>query len=172
MRGGSASPVRTVAWSCDGKRAAVGYDNKGLRVWEADLRSAGVVVEGDRSSTALPSGKAASPHVGHVAAVAWSPTDPNILVSGCKGGQQGVIAVWDVRTPSAPICVLPPVRLDIMRLAFHPSGTQFAAVLVGRACDEAIFVKRVEGPDGVSWVQRQDARINGTGLTGGIEEVS
>jgi hypothetical protein len=59
----------------------------------------------------LPKGTESSPHNGHVgayidpsgavtetiAALAFSPVEPNILVSGCKSAVDGpVVVVWDI----------------------------------------------------------------------------
>lgn len=164
MRGGHGHPVRALAWSSDGRRVAVGYEQKGLRIWEVDARG---VVEGERSSTSLPKG-GSSPHLGNVATLAWSPTDANILVSGCKGVTDGMIAVWDIRFPSAPVATFTRPRVDVMHIAFHPSGTQFAAVSPGRERDEVLFYKL----EGGAWVQRNDVMINGPGCDVGADEVS
>ena len=57
---GAQRPVRSIAWSCDGRKVAVGTEMKGLRVY--DVRSSGV--EGSGSS--IPSGSRSSPHNGHI----------------------------------------------------------------------------------------------------------
>jgi len=35
VKGGISKAGRSVAWSCDGKKVAVGTEFKGLRVWDA-----------------------------------------------------------------------------------------------------------------------------------------
>lgn len=132
-------------------------------MWEVDARG---VVESERTSIPLPKGKGESPHLGNVGSVVWSPTDPNILISGCKGKGDGVVAVWDLRSPAAPVAMFTLPRTDVMHVAFHPSGTQFAAVSPGRERDEVLFYRLDAGV----WVKRDDVMINGPGCGGGTEE--
>lgn len=126
---GAGKPVRSIAWSCDGKRVATGLETRSLRVWEvresvspyASLRLVcrlKLIEQIDSSSSfSLPSSSSKpSPHNGNIgeeseqtsghklmspAALAFSPTDPHILVSGCRlAASGGVLAVWDVSSGS------------------------------------------------------------------------
>lgn len=160
MRAGGQHFVRSLAFSADGTHIAVGHESKTLRLYPA---SGGVI--SDRGTTLPSSGD--SPHRGNVANLAWSPTDPHILVSGCKGVRgDSVVAVWDVRTPAAAIAQFG-VPGDVLHVAFHPNGRHFAAVCPRTERDVVFFYHLKDG----AWVKREDVQINGAGVGGG-EEVS
>lgn len=56
-------------------------------------------------------GDKASPHVGYVSAIAWSPTEGNILASGCKVAPRGakvpaMLCIWDINGSSRLLMLL------------------------------------------------------------------
>lgn len=172
IRGGNSKPVKSIAWSCDGRRVATGTEMKGLRVWDATPRLGAVHAVSIEAGHSIPlpsSSKSPNPHNGHVAAVAWSPIDPTLLVSGCKGASGGgVVVVWDVSKPTAPLASFK-ITGDVLHVAFHPSGTHFAAVCPRSTRDEVFFFRRSD--DG-TWEQRSDVMMGGAGIDIGVEEVS
>jgi THO complex subunit 3 len=169
-----------MAWSYDGQRVATGTELKGVRVWPVTPSSSSgrgmyantpsphaVTIES--SSIALPS-RGVSPHTGHVGTLAFSPAPDaaHILVSGCKGAKGGsVIAVWDVRSPAGPLATFK-IPGDVLHLAFHPSGSHFAAVCPRSIRDEVVFFRQTE----TGWVQREDVMLGGLGIDVGVDEVS
>ncbi|KAL1409784.1 hypothetical protein Q8F55_003781 [Vanrija albida] len=174
---GSSSLVRALAWNCDGRKVASGSEYSGLRIHDvlAHPRAKdgtptphGTEVR-DRPVSLPSSGK--SPHHGHVAALAWSPTDPRILVSGCKSTSGGVVCVWDITAPSAPAAMFK-ISGDVLHVAFHPSGRQFAAVCPRSTRDEVFFYWLVRGDSGEKWEQRSDIVMGGAGIDIGVEEVN
>lgn len=171
IRGGNTKAVRSIAWSCDGRRVATGTEMKGLRIWEAHPRSGSshaVTIDPSSSSPLPSSSKTPSPHNGHVAALAWSPTDPKVLVSACKGASGGgVVVVWDVTKPTSPLASFK-IGGDILHLAFHPSGHHFAAVCPRSIRDEVFFFRLKDN----NWEQRSDVMMGGAGIDIGVEEVS
>jgi WD40 repeat protein len=79
VKGGVTRPVRSVAWSCDGRKIATGTEVKGLRIWDAKDKAGRAVpwergavltslIQVDSSSSfSLPSGgDKTTPHTGHV----------------------------------------------------------------------------------------------------------
>ncbi|KAL7418646.1 hypothetical protein Q5752_007105 [Cryptotrichosporon argae] len=165
VRGGNAKPIRSVAWSCDGKRIATGTEAKGLRIWDGKNPEAS-------SSFALPHLSKPSPHGSNISALAWSPVDPDVLVSGCKGGAgAGVLAVWDVTSDTAPVATFRPPG-DILHITFHPSGRHFAVVCPRSTRDEVYFYWLVERNGKHVWAARDDVMIGGAGVDVGIEEIN
>lgn len=112
-----------------------------------------------------------SPHpAGNVTiAVAWSPTEPTVLASGCKPGSSsggGYVAVWDVAGGTSPLAKFK-IPGEVLHIAWHPDGEQFAAVCPRQARDEVYFFQRKNG----EWEQRQDIMMGGAGIDL-IQEVS
>ncbi|WWD22174.1 hypothetical protein CI109_106665 [Kwoniella shandongensis] len=167
VRGGNVKHVRSVAWSCDGKKVATGGEYKELLVWDAKAN-----IE-SKASTSLPSlSSKPNPHNGHVGAIAWSPADPNILVSGDKGSSAGgTIAIWNLTSPSAPIATFR-ITGDVLHIAFHPSGRHFAVVCPMRSRDEVYFYWQtiVDGKE--VWARREDIGLGGALGDIGSEEIN
>nr|XP_019008628.1 uncharacterized protein I206_06308 [Kwoniella pini CBS 10737]OCF47409.1 hypothetical protein I206_06308 [Kwoniella pini CBS 10737] len=164
IRGGNVKHVRSVAWSCDGRRVATGGEFKEILVWDTKLNA--------RGSTPLPSSSKTNVHNGHVGSIAWSPVDPHILVSGDKGASAGgVIAVWDVTSNSSPIASFK-IPGDVLHISFHPSGRHFAVVCPQRNKDEVFFYWR-HPIDGVEkWERRDDVALGGALMDFGAEEIN
>ncbi|BEJ18260.1 hypothetical protein CspHIS471_0705370 [Cutaneotrichosporon sp. HIS471] len=159
VRSGGSPFIRTLAFNNDGTRLAVGHETRVLRLYPV---AAGVIT--DRPTSLPPKGE--SPHRGNVGSLAWSPTDPNTLVSGCKGARgDSVVAVWDVCAGTATQFSIPG---DVLHVAFHPSGRHFAAVCP-RIERDVVFFYHLK--DGV-WAKREDVQINGAGVPGGEEQVN
>lgn len=159
-----------LAWNSDGTRLATGTESGGLRIWNARVDKAGATVDSSGTTLLPSSSKSTNPHSGIVAALAWSSTDPNILVSGSKADKAKTIAVWDVSKPVAPIATFN-FPGDVLHLAFHPSLDQFAAVCPQRTRDEVFFFWRVERDGEMKWEKREDVRVGGVGDAGVVEEV-
>ncbi|GFZ46575.1 hypothetical protein JCM24511_03795 [Saitozyma sp. JCM 24511] len=166
VKGGVTRPVRSVAWSCDGRKIATGTEVKGLRIWDAKDKV------DSSSSLSLPSGgDKTTPHTGHVAALAFSPVEPHILVSGCKSSFGGAtIAVWDITSPKAPVASFK-ISGDVLHIAFHPSGSQFA-VVCPRAKDEVYFYWRIRNQGEEVWEKREDVGLGGPYIESGSEEIN
>ncbi|WWC59392.1 uncharacterized protein I303_101947 [Kwoniella dejecticola CBS 10117] len=166
IRGGNVKHVRSVAWSCDGRRVATGGEFKELLVWDTKLNLEA------RASTSLPSSSKTSVHNGHVGSIAWSPVDPNILVSGDKGSSAGgVIAVWDVSNRSSPVATFK-IPGDVLHISFHPSGRHFAVVCPQRNKDEVFFywLTTIDGEE--KWARRDDIALGGALMDLGAEEIN
>ncbi|ORX34436.1 WD40-repeat-containing domain protein [Kockovaella imperatae] len=158
ITGGVSKPVRSIAWSCDGKRLATGTEFKGLRIWE--------------TRTSSPSSSRPTPHNGHIASLAFSPVDPNILVSGCKSSSAGaVVAVWDLTSPKEAIATFN-ISGDVLHLAFHPSGQHFAVVCPRSNRDEVFFYHLTERDGTQVWAMREDIGMGGPGVDIGFEEIN
>ncbi|OXC65940.1 hypothetical protein AYX13_05135 [Cryptococcus neoformans] len=157
--------VRTVAWSCDGKKAATGGEYKEIQVWDESLDS--------KTTTPLPSASKPSPHNHHVSSIAWSPVDPNVLVSADKTFSVGsVIAVWDVTSPSAPVATFKTPG-DVINLAWHPSGQHFAAVYPVKSRDLVDFFRLLTNESGEpKWEKREDITLGGLSHGIGSEEIN
>ncbi|KJE00638.1 hypothetical protein I311_05765 [Cryptococcus gattii NT-10] len=158
--------VRTVAWSCDGKRAATGGEYKEIQVWDESLDS--------KTTTPLPSASKPSPHNHHVSSIAWSPVDPNVLISADKTFSMGsVIAVWDVTSPSAPIATFKTPG-DVINLAWHPSGRHFAAVYPVKSRDLVDFFRLSSSAESeeLKWEKREDITLGGLSHGIGSEEIN
>lgn len=174
---GSPSLIRALAWNCNGHKVASGSEFGGLRIhdvvaapWSKDGTPTPHAVDVRDRPVLLPStGK--SPHHGHVATLAWSPKDPRILVSGCKSTSGGVVCVWNIDSPSAPVAMFK-ISGDVLHVAFHPSGRQFAAVCPRSTRDEVFFYWLVKRDGGEKWEQRSDIVMGGAGIDIGVEEVS
>ncbi|ODQ83149.1 hypothetical protein BABINDRAFT_159597 [Babjeviella inositovora NRRL Y-12698] len=97
-------------------------------------------------------------HRGKVLAVKWSPTDPNILVSG---GSDGELKLWDIRRSNCCVC-----RFDMYRTSeTHPIAPTDNRI---RSENEGRAVKAHLGPlNGIVWID------NGAGIitTGNDEKV-
>lgn len=174
VRGGNTKPVKAIAWSCDGKRVATGTEEKGLRIWDAQHIGAHAIKVDIASSFSLPSSsRTPSPHSSNVAALAWSPVDPNALVSGCKGVGSGgcAVAVWDVTNGAAPVATFK-LPGDVLHVAFHPQGRHFAVVCPRATRDEVLFFWLQERDGNEVWEQRTDIIMGGAGIDTGAEEVS
>ena len=111
----------------------------------------------------------------HIAALAFSPVDPNILLSGCKSSAAGsIVALWDLTSELFfPVLVhlssltcrshLGPKKSiaffqipgDVLHLAWHPSGKQFA-VVSPRDPDEVIFYHQIIKDGAEEWELRDD----------------
>ncbi|WVQ84167.1 hypothetical protein IAT38_006314 [Cryptococcus sp. DSM 104549] len=169
--------VRMAQWSCDGNRVATGGEYKELLVWSTQ----GAKLPFDPIT--IPPKQ--NPHSGHVGALAWSPVDPNILVSGDKGAASGsTVAVWNVSTfnPAASNTLAPLVTFkipgDALHITFHPSGRQFAVVCPMRSRDEVYFYHFVPSPEpgaaegAGEWVRRDDIALGGVSADHGSEEIN
>ncbi|WVW78608.1 hypothetical protein I302_100567 [Kwoniella bestiolae CBS 10118] len=166
VRGGNVKHVRSVAWSCDGRRIATGGEFKELLFWDTKMNIDA------RASRSLPSSSKTTVHNGHVGSIAWSPVDPNILVSGDKGSSAGgVIAVWDVTSPSSPIATFK-IPGDVLHISFHPSGRHFAVVCPQRNRDEVFFywINTIDGVE--KWERRDDVALGGASMDMGAEEIN
>nr|ODN94924.1 hypothetical protein L204_04264 [Cryptococcus depauperatus CBS 7855] len=156
--------VRTVAWSCDGRHCATGGEYKEVVVWDQSLDY--------RAAASLPSANTSSPHSHHVGAIAWSPSDPTILVTADKTFATGsVVAVWDITSASSPIAIFKTPG-DVINLAFHPSGRHFAAVypMKGRDVVDFFCLTQVLGKD--TWLKRDDITLGGFTPEIGSEELN
>ncbi|WRT64915.1 uncharacterized protein IL334_001854 [Kwoniella shivajii] len=166
VRGGNVKHVRTVAWSCDGKKVATGGEFKELLVLDAKPNI------DPKSSKALPSSSKHSVHNGHVGAIAWSPVDPNILISGDKGSSVGgMIAIWNLTSPSSPTVTFK-IPGDVLNISFHPSGRHFAVVCPQRNKDEVFFywLTTIDGEE--KWSRRDDIALGGALMDIGAEEIN
>ncbi|WWC87034.1 uncharacterized protein L201_001919 [Kwoniella dendrophila CBS 6074] len=164
IRGGNVKHVRSVAWSCDGRRIATGGEFKELLVWDTKIDA--------RGSTSLPSSSKTSVHNGHVGSIVWSPVNPNILISGDKGSSAGgIIAIWDISSPSAPLTTFK-IPGDVLSISFHPSGRHFAVVCPQRNRDEVFFywLNTVDGVE--KWEKREDIALGGALMDIGAEEIN
>lgn len=154
---------------------ATGTEAAGLRVWEAQhIGTHGIKVDSSSSHSLPSSSKTPSPHGHNIAALAWSPVDPKILVSGCKAAgnnMPGSIAVWDVTKGSAPLATFK-IPGDVLHLAFHPGGRHFATVCPRQTRDEVLFFWLVGNDEDEHWEQRTDIMMGGAGIDIGVEEVS
>lgn len=123
-----------------------------------------------------------------VACLAWSPIDPNILLSGCKSSTTGsYVVVWDITSqsifnpskrhqaetvePKTPIAALK-LPADTLQISFHPNGAHFTVVCPRFPRDEVFFFHRISVDGADKWVQRKDIKIGGAGEDLGAEEVS
>ncbi|GMK59496.1 hypothetical protein CspeluHIS016_0801020 [Cutaneotrichosporon spelunceum] len=159
IRVGGAQLVRSLAFNADGTSLAAGHESRLIRLYPV---VGGIIT--DRPTSLPPKGD--SPHRGNVASLAWSPTDPNTLVSGCKGARgDSFVAVWDVRAGTATQFSIPG---DVLHVAFHPSGRHFAAVCPRTERDVVFFYHLKDG----EWVKREDVQINGAGVGSGEEQVN
>ncbi|WWD00423.1 hypothetical protein V866_007336 [Kwoniella sp. B9012] len=166
VRGGNVKHVRSVAWSCDGRRIATGGEFKEILFWDTKLNIDA------RASTSLPSSSKTTVHNGHVGSIAWSPVEPNILVSGDKGSSAGgVIAVWDITSPSSPLATFK-IPGDVLHISFHPSGRHFAVVCPQRNRDEVFFywLNTIDGVE--KWERREDIALGGALMDIGAEEIN
>jgi THO complex subunit 3 len=72
VRGGNTKSIRSIAFSCDGRKVATGTEYKGLRIWNAaqpvsDLLLIELKKQMEASgSYSLPKVADSSPHNGHV----------------------------------------------------------------------------------------------------------
>lgn len=107
-----------------------------------------------------------------IAALAFSPVEPNILVSGCKSAVDGpVVVVWDITSepkrierslspePSSAVKSFK-VPGDILHIDFHPSGAHFAVTCTITLRDEAFFFRR--STETGEWEQRLDIGLGGS----------
>lgn len=121
--------------------------------------------------------------------MAFSPVEPDVLVSGCRSAQGGpVVVVWDISSePKAATtrssgrdtdhCAEPSSSVasfkvpgDILHIAFHPNGSHFAVTCTRGLRDEAFFFWR-SAETGV-WTQREDIGLSGALGAVESEEVS
>ncbi|WVQ97927.1 hypothetical protein IAU59_005046 [Kwoniella sp. CBS 9459] len=166
IRGGNVKHVRTIAWSHDGRKVATGGEYKELLLFDAKSS-----VDSKPSAT-LPSSSKPSPHNGHVGAIAWSPVDPNVLVSGDKGSSTGgVVAVWHLSSPSSPVATFK-ISGDVLHIAFHPSGRHFAVVCPQKNKDEVFFFWLTEVDGQEVWARREDIALGGALMDIGSEEIN
>ncbi|TYJ51697.1 hypothetical protein B9479_007717 [Cryptococcus floricola] len=166
--------VRSIAWSCDGSRAATAGEYKDIHVWDNTLHI--------KSAKPLPASSNPSPHSNHVTSVSWSPTDPNILLSADKTFSHGsVIAVWDLTSPSQPIATFKTPG-DVISLSWHPSGHHFAAVYPMGVHDVVDFYRfspssipsasSSASPPAGKWEKRTDIVLGGSSPGIGSEEIN
>ncbi|KAK8846863.1 hypothetical protein IAR55_005953 [Kwoniella newhampshirensis] len=167
VRGGNVKHVRGIAWSCDGRRVVTGGEYKELLVWDAKA-----TIDAKASTSLPPSSSKPNPHNGHVGAVAWSPVDPNILVSGDKGSSAGgTIAIWNLTTPTTPVTTFR-ITGDVLHIAFHPSGRHFAVVCPMRSRDEVYFYWQTTENGKDTWSRREDIGLGGPAGDIGSEEIN
>lgn len=109
------SKVRSLAWSCEGKRIATGSD-KHVRVHNPE-KAASTELRG---------------HTGDVSCVVWNPLQPELLASTSSDRN---LALWDVRQgkPTALI----PTEGDIINCAYSPDGT---TIVLGSRKDLVTYV--------------------------------
>ena len=123
------------------------------------------------------------------AALAFSPVEPNILVSGCRSSAAGpVVVIWDIssRYPFSPSFASPFLLStdqiepnaalksfktpgDILHITFHPSGNHFAVTCTITSRDEAFFFWRSDATG--EWTRRDDIGLGGSGGAVESEEV-
>ncbi|HEU5101727.1 MAG TPA: protein kinase [Roseiflexaceae bacterium] len=101
---GPASPLRTVAWSPDGRLALTGGEDGTLRVW--DIGSGAQLRE-------------LKGHIGSVWSVAWSPDGKQAL----SGAADGTLRVWDVGS-GAQLRELKGHTGRVWSVAWSPDGTR------------------------------------------------
>ncbi|OCF38481.1 hypothetical protein I317_07740 [Kwoniella heveanensis CBS 569] len=166
IRGGNVKHVRTVAWSHDGRKVATGGEYKEILLFDAKSSV------DSKPTGSLPSSSKPSPHNGHVGAIAWSPVDPNILVSGDKGSSAGgVVAIWHLSSPSSPAATFK-ISGDVLHIAFHPSGRHFAVVCPQKNKDEVFFFWLTDVDGREVWARREDIALGGALMDIGSEEIN
>ncbi|WVF69881.1 hypothetical protein IAT40_004664 [Kwoniella sp. CBS 6097] len=167
VRGGNVKHVRTVAWSHDGRKVATGGEYKDLLLFDAKSSVDSKPFRSLPSSSSKP-----SPHNGHVGAIAWSPVDPNVLISGDKGSSAGgVVAIWHLSSPSSPVATFN-ISGDVLHIAFHPSGRHFAVVCPQKNKDEVFFFWLTEVDGQEVWARRDDIALGGALMDIGSEEIN
>lgn len=72
--------------------------------------------------------------------------------------------------PKAPVASFK-ISGDVLHIAFHPSGSQFA-VVCPRAKDEVYFYWRIRNQGEEVWEKREDVGLGGPYIESGSEEVS
>jgi WD40 repeat protein len=126
------------------------------------------------------------------AALAFSPTDPDLLVATTKLSDKNAVILWNIKSelslPYDTHCadpILPVATFDLpansLRIAFHPSGTQFAVVCEHGSRDQALFFwygpygmyryfqHLTPGADKASaWALREDIHMGCTGIDLGV----
>ena len=99
--------ITSVACAADGESIAIGREDHRIEIWNLSQRKFI---------------KRLSGQAGAVTALAFSPTEPNTLVSG---GADGVVLVWDLSIDS-PTLRLQQHKGPVTSVAFRPDGQQLA----------------------------------------------
>ena len=102
---GHSEPVRSVAFSLDGKKIASGSDDNTAKIWDPKTGETMMTLEG---------------HTQHVKAVAFSPDGAQLAT----GSDDNTAKVWDLKTGKA--ITLQGHGESVISLAFSPDGTKLA----------------------------------------------
>lgn len=118
--------VQKLSWASDGRRLASGASDGSLRVWSAEtlgslaeLSSKGLQQQNAQSRH---SGTSSSSTDGTIEDIAWEPIGSD-LVAAIGGGQgkDGLLRIWDLRTPRTPTMTLP-TPPNPLSLCWAPDG--------------------------------------------------
>ena len=121
--------MESVGWSCDGKFLATGCFEAQVYVWSVEKREIQARLSG---------------HSQYVCTVSWSPTNPDVLVSG--GGDTSLL-VWNVNEPRKPLSVMQVKRVvshyDVARTHSLTQSIYLshAHTLRSRRCKQPIPIK-------------------------------